>query len=129
MPIQPEPVTSLHRRLAATDQLEPIGVALEHLVGVTEHVPGTADVEQSRPGHHQEPDPSGGRPHPPTVPGLAGTATSLSCLASAGSATFPTTMAQMTRIGINGFGRIGRTAFRAAIARNDVEVVAVNDLL
>jgi glyceraldehyde 3-phosphate dehydrogenase len=38
-------------------------------------------------------------------------------------------MAQMTRIGINGFGRIGRTAFRAAIARNDVEVVAVNDLL
>jgi glyceraldehyde 3-phosphate dehydrogenase len=35
----------------------------------------------------------------------------------------------MTRIGINGFGRIGRTAFRAAMARNDVEVVAVNDLL
>jgi glyceraldehyde 3-phosphate dehydrogenase len=35
----------------------------------------------------------------------------------------------MTRIGINGFGRIGRTAFRAALARDDVEVVAVNDLL
>ena len=35
----------------------------------------------------------------------------------------------MTRIGINGFGRIGRMAFRAALARPDVEVVAVNDLL
>ena len=35
----------------------------------------------------------------------------------------------MLRIGINGFGRIGRTAFRAALARTDVEVVAVNDLL
>jgi glyceraldehyde 3-phosphate dehydrogenase len=35
----------------------------------------------------------------------------------------------MTKIGINGFGRIGRTAFRAALGRNDVEVVAVNDLL
>jgi len=35
----------------------------------------------------------------------------------------------MTRIGINGFGRIGRTVLRAAMARDDVEVVAVNDLL
>ena len=35
----------------------------------------------------------------------------------------------MIRIGINGFGRIGRTAFRAAMARSDVQVVAVNDLL
>jgi len=35
----------------------------------------------------------------------------------------------MTKIGINGFGRIGRTAFRAALDRNDVEVVAINDLL
>jgi glyceraldehyde 3-phosphate dehydrogenase len=34
----------------------------------------------------------------------------------------------MIRIGINGFGRIGRTAFRAALERDDVEVVAVNDL-
>jgi glyceraldehyde 3-phosphate dehydrogenase len=33
------------------------------------------------------------------------------------------------RIGINGFGRIGRTAFRAALERDDVQVVAVNDLL
>ena len=32
-----------------------------------------------------------------------------------------------TKIGINGFGRIGRLAFRAAIKRNDVDVVAVND--
>ena len=35
----------------------------------------------------------------------------------------------MIRIGINGFGRIGRTALRAAMARSDVEVVAVTDLL
>lgn len=35
----------------------------------------------------------------------------------------------MIRIGINGLGRIGRMTFRAAAARADVEVVAVNDLL
>jgi glyceraldehyde 3-phosphate dehydrogenase len=35
----------------------------------------------------------------------------------------------MIKIGINGFGRIGRVAFRAAMKRNDVQVVAVNDLL
>lgn len=34
-----------------------------------------------------------------------------------------------TKIGINGFGRIGRIAFRIAAAKEDVEVVAVNDLL
>jgi len=33
------------------------------------------------------------------------------------------------KIGINGFGRIGRLAFRAAIKRDDVEVVAINDLI
>lgn len=32
------------------------------------------------------------------------------------------------KIGINGFGRIGRCAFRIASQRDDVEVVAVNDL-
>lgn len=35
----------------------------------------------------------------------------------------------MTKIGINGFGRIGRLAFRAAIGRKDVEVVGINDLV
>jgi glyceraldehyde 3-phosphate dehydrogenase len=35
----------------------------------------------------------------------------------------------MIKIGINGFGRIGRMAFRAACRRSDLEVVAVNDLL
>ncbi len=34
----------------------------------------------------------------------------------------------MVKIGINGFGRIGRNAFRAAWGRKDVEIVAVNDL-
>lgn len=34
----------------------------------------------------------------------------------------------MTRIAINGFGRIGRTFFRLACARDDIEVVAINDL-
>lgn len=34
-----------------------------------------------------------------------------------------------TRIGINGFGRIGRIIFRAALNRPDMEVVAINDLM
>lgn len=32
------------------------------------------------------------------------------------------------KVGINGFGRIGRTVFRAAMNRDDIEIVAVNDL-
>ncbi len=32
------------------------------------------------------------------------------------------------RVGINGFGRIGRNVFRAALANPEVEIVAVNDL-
>ncbi|MDO4978850.1 MAG: type I glyceraldehyde-3-phosphate dehydrogenase [Candidatus Saccharibacteria bacterium] len=34
----------------------------------------------------------------------------------------------MVKIAINGFGRIGRNAFKIAFERRDVEVVAVNDL-
>ena len=34
----------------------------------------------------------------------------------------------MVRIGINGFGRIGRNVFRAGFNRPGVEFVAVNDL-
>lgn len=33
------------------------------------------------------------------------------------------------KIGINGFGRIGRLAFRAAIQRKDIQVVGINDLI
>jgi glyceraldehyde 3-phosphate dehydrogenase len=33
------------------------------------------------------------------------------------------------KIGINGFGRIGRLAFRAAVNRKDVEIVGINDLV
>ncbi|MDR2979962.1 MAG: type I glyceraldehyde-3-phosphate dehydrogenase [Bacteroidales bacterium] len=33
------------------------------------------------------------------------------------------------RIGINGFGRIGRLVFRASVEKDNVEVVAINDLL
>ncbi|MEM1340522.1 MAG: type I glyceraldehyde-3-phosphate dehydrogenase [Bacteroidota bacterium] len=33
------------------------------------------------------------------------------------------------KIGINGFGRIGRLVFRATVLRDNVEVVAINDLL
>ena len=33
------------------------------------------------------------------------------------------------RVGINGFGRIGRFVFREAFARSDVDVVAINDLI
>jgi len=35
----------------------------------------------------------------------------------------------MIKIGINGFGRIGRLALRAAIKNTQVEVVAINDLI
>ena len=35
----------------------------------------------------------------------------------------------MIKVGINGFGRIGRMVFRAAAARKDIEVVGINDLL
>lgn len=33
------------------------------------------------------------------------------------------------RVAINGFGRIGRLAFRQALSRKDVEIVAINDLV
>ena len=33
------------------------------------------------------------------------------------------------RVGINGFGRIGRFVFRAAAERDDIEVVGINDLM
>ena len=35
----------------------------------------------------------------------------------------------MIKIGINGFGRIGRFVFRAASERSDVQVVGINDLI
>ena len=35
----------------------------------------------------------------------------------------------MIKIGINGFGRIGRLAFRKAVERENMQVVAINDLL
>ena len=34
----------------------------------------------------------------------------------------------MIKVGINGFGRIGRFVFRAAMNRNDIEIVGINDL-
>ena len=34
----------------------------------------------------------------------------------------------MIKVGINGFGRIGRFVFRAAQKRNDIEIVGINDL-
>ncbi len=33
-----------------------------------------------------------------------------------------------TRVAINGFGRIGRNAFKVAFERSDIEVIAINDL-
>ncbi|MGX8681653.1 MAG: glyceraldehyde 3-phosphate dehydrogenase NAD-binding domain-containing protein, partial [Spirochaetales bacterium] len=32
------------------------------------------------------------------------------------------------KVGINGFGRIGRFVFRAAMKRKDIEIVGINDL-
>ncbi|MDR0890986.1 MAG: type I glyceraldehyde-3-phosphate dehydrogenase [Mediterranea sp.] len=34
----------------------------------------------------------------------------------------------MIKVGINGFGRIGRLVFRAAMNRNDIQIVGINDL-
>ncbi len=33
----------------------------------------------------------------------------------------------MIKVGINGFGRIGRLSFRAGLARDDIEFVGIND--
>lgn len=33
----------------------------------------------------------------------------------------------VVKVGINGFGRIGRLVFRASLARSDIQVVAIND--
>ena len=37
----------------------------------------------------------------------------------------------MIKVGINGFGRIGRMVFRAAVENfaNDIQIVGINDLL
>ena len=35
----------------------------------------------------------------------------------------------VVKVGINGFGRIGRIVFRAAQHRDDIEVVGINDLI
>ncbi len=35
----------------------------------------------------------------------------------------------MTKIAINGFGRIGRPSFKIAFEKNDMEVIAINDLM
>ncbi len=42
---------------------------------------------------------------------------------------YPREGSMTIKVGINGFGRIGRLVLRAATQRNDIEVVAVNDLL
>ena len=34
----------------------------------------------------------------------------------------------MIKVGINGFGRIGRFVFRAAQTRNDIQIAGINDL-
>ena len=38
-------------------------------------------------------------------------------------------MGKKIRVGINGFGRIGRAVFRLALENKDIEIVAVNDLV
>ena len=37
-------------------------------------------------------------------------------------------MANVAKVGINGFGRIGRNVFRAALNNPEIEIIAVNDL-
>jgi len=33
-----------------------------------------------------------------------------------------------TRVAINGFGRIGRNAFKVAFDRDDIEIISINDI-
>jgi len=33
------------------------------------------------------------------------------------------------RIGLNGFGRVGRSLLRASLTDNDVDIVAINDVM
>src|SRR3989339_615794 len=40
----------------------------------------------------------------------------------------PNRFFSMLRVAINGFGRIGRVALRAAYERKDLQIVAINDL-
>src|SRR5262249_47301692 len=97
----------------------------EHLVGVAEDLPRPRQVEDARARDDEEPDALGSSAHRPMLRPLAENATSLSFRPRAvGPRLVP-----MIKIGINGFGRIGRTAFRAALERDDVQIVAVNDLL
>ena len=35
----------------------------------------------------------------------------------------------VVKVGINGFGRIGRLVFRAAQGRSDIQIVGINDLI
>ena len=37
-------------------------------------------------------------------------------------------MTNVAKVGINGFGRIGRNVFRAALNNPEIEIIAVNDL-
>jgi len=43
------------------------------------------------------------------------------------SEVLPAASGEKIRVGINGFGRIGRLVMRASLVRDDIEVVAVND--
>ena len=36
-------------------------------------------------------------------------------------------MAKVTKVGINGFGRIGRQAFKIALDNAEIEIVGIND--
>ncbi|WP_336336502.1 type I glyceraldehyde-3-phosphate dehydrogenase [Haloarcula brevis] len=38
-------------------------------------------------------------------------------------------MSEPVRVGLNGFGRIGRNVFRASLANDDVEIVGINDVM
>ena len=33
----------------------------------------------------------------------------------------------MVKVGINGFGRLGRNVLRAALGNSDIQIVAIND--
>src|ERR1700746_1972537 len=68
------------------------------------------------------------RGRPPLLAGTFGTIRSGLLARRLGEDGYEEESKMTTRVGINGFGRIGRTFTRLALERADLEVVAVNDI-
>jgi hypothetical protein len=113
-----------------TKQGHGVGFAAEHVVGVAQDFPGPATLSIPARGETRNHTCLVFDRMEPSLTRVAENAMRLSFEPRRfGAISHPRRLSTMTTIGINGFGRIGRMAFRAALARKDTQVVAVNDLL